>query len=192
MTTEQGLPSLPAPPRDRLAAGVIAFTSAAILLLLFWLIYVYRGVGNPPAWTGVLPGLNACFNAVSTACIAAAVVAIRRRRVALHVGFIIAALVASGLFLAGYITNYTFHGDTRFPGTGWIRPVYFTVLISHIVLSVALVPLVLTTLFLAASRRFSRHRGLAHWTAPVWLYVSVTGVVIFLFLHFSGAYGSRI
>ena len=178
--------------RDRLAAGVIVSASAAIVAFLLWLIYAYKGAGDAPPWMTILPGLNAGFNALSALFIVAAVIAIRRRRVPVHMGFITAALIASCLFLAGYVTNYTFYGDTRFPGTGWVRPVYFVILISHIVLSVALVPMALTTLLFAATRRFSRHRRLARWTAPVWLYVSATGVVIFLFLHFSGAYGGRI
>jgi len=95
----------------------------------------------------------------------------------------LAALVASTLFLVGYLTYHHFHGVTRFMAQGWIRPTYFAILISHTVLAIAIVPLVLITLYRALRRQFDRHKRLARWTFPLWLYVSVTGVLIYFILY---------
>jgi putative membrane protein len=93
------------------------------------------------------------------------------------------AFASSTLFLVGYVVYHIYHGDSRFPGQGWIRPVYFTILISHIVLSAAALPLVLTTFYLALTRRLEAHKKAARITYPIWLYVSVTGVTIFFLLR---------
>ena len=99
----------------------------------------------------------------------------------------ITAFAASSLFLIGYIIHHTVHGDTRFLTEGWLRPVYFFILVSHIILSIAVLPLVLTTFYFAACRRWSAHKALARWTYPIWLYVSVTGILVFLFLRYLNA-----
>ncbi len=93
------------------------------------------------------------------------------------------ACVASTAFLISYVIYHAQVGLTRFPGHGWIRPVYFTILISHTVLAIVIVPLVVRTLFLALSRRFQEHKRLARITAPLWLYVSVTGVAVYWMLY---------
>ena len=179
----------PVPLKNHAVYTTIGLASAGILGFLFWLIYFFKGLGEAPAWTEHLPLLTAIFNSTSACFIVAAVLAIHRKRVRLHAGFISVALFFSALFLAAYITNYAFYGDTKFPGTGWLRPLYFAILISHVLLSIAVVPLVLTTLLFAVTRHFTRHRRLARWTAPIWLYVSITGVVVFVLLHVSGPYG---
>jgi putative membrane protein len=92
------------------------------------------------------------------------------------------ATFTSALFLVSYIAYHHFHGDSKFLAQGWIRPVYFTILISHILLSVVQVPLILTTLYLAYSKNFVKHKKIAKITFPIWLYVSVTGVLIFIIL----------
>ena len=94
----------------------------------------------------------------------------------------LAAVSCSILFFASYLTYHHFHGDTPFPGQGWVRPVYFFVLISHILLSITVIPMVLSTLFFVRTRRFRSHKRIARWTLPVWLYVSITGVAIYFFL----------
>jgi len=99
----------------------------------------------------------------------------------------LSAVGVAGVFLASYIVYHHFHGDTRFGGQGLIRPVYFFILITHITGSIVALPLVLTTLFFAGTKRFERHRKLARVTFPVWLYVSVTGVAVFFFLKLWGA-----
>jgi putative membrane protein len=174
----QGARRLP----DRTAYLVIAAISAALLGFLFWLIYFRSPSEVAPGWSRGLPAANAVFNGCSALCLVIAVAAIRRKRIRLHVGFVLTALTFSGLFLISYIVHHTFQGDTRFPGQGWIRPVYFFILISHILLSIAVVPMIFTTLFFALTGRFPRHRRLARFTFPVWLYVSVTGVAVFFLL----------
>jgi len=165
--------------------AILALSFAAIALL-FWLIY---GVELAPAEADgalrlpFLPAFNAACNTVSTIAIVTGVLAIRRGDKRRHMQAMVLATAASALFLAGYITHHTLHGDTRFTGTGWVRPVYFFILITHVVLSIAALPMVLSTLYLAATRQFERHRALARYTWPVWLYVSVTGVLIFAFLR---------
>jgi putative membrane protein len=130
-----------------------------------------------------LPALNACLNATSAVLLAVGFAAIRRRRVRLHRACMLAAFVTSIAFLASYLTYHLQVGTTRFAGTGWIRPVYFTILATHTVLA-ALIPfLAIATLSLAFRARFTRHARLARWTLPAWFYVSVTGVVIYVILY---------
>jgi uncharacterized membrane protein YozB (DUF420 family) len=95
----------------------------------------------------------------------------------------IAALVMSVLFLASYLTYHYYHGTTRFQGTGWVRPLYFTILTSHTILAIVIVPLVAITFYRALRNDFTRHRRIARITLPLWLYVSITGVIVYLMLY---------
>ena len=130
-----------------------------------------------------LPALNATLNAVSAVLLTAGFVAIRRRRVHVHRACMVGAFCASALFLVSYLTYHLQAGTTRFPGQGWSRPVYFTILGTHTVLAALIPPLAMTTLGFALRGRFARHGRLARWTLPAWLYVSVTGVVIYAMLY---------
>ena len=130
-----------------------------------------------------LPALNAVLNGTSAVLLTAGFVAIRRRHVRTHRACMVAAFATSVVFLASYLTYHLQVGTTRFPGHGWTRPVYFTILGTHTVLAALIPPLAITTLVLALRARFSRHARLARWTLPAWLYVSVTGVVIYLMLY---------
>jgi putative membrane protein len=134
-------------------------------------------------WVDGLPTANALLNLTSACLLVIGYGFIRNRRVAQHRLCMLGALVASTLFLAGYLTYHYHHGTTKFTGEGTVRAVYFTVLITHTVLAAVVAPMALLTVFLAFRERFERHRRLARWTLPVWLYVSVTGVVIYLFLY---------
>lgn len=129
------------------------------------------------------PALNASLNATTAVLLVTGFALIRMKRVALHRGFMLSALAVSCLFLASYLYYHAHIGSKPFAGVGWIRPVYFAILISHTVLAVAIVPLALVTLARALRERFDRHRRIARWTLPIWLYVSVTGVVIYLLLY---------
>jgi uncharacterized membrane protein YozB (DUF420 family) len=130
-----------------------------------------------------LPTLNACLNAASAALLLVGYIAIRRRRVAAHRACMVAALVCSAAFLTSYL-YYHFHvGSVRFQGTGGVRTLYLAILASHTVLAALVPPLALVTLYRALRRRFARHRAIARWTLPVWLYVSVTGVVVYWMLY---------
>jgi putative membrane protein len=130
-----------------------------------------------------LPALNACLNALSAMLLVAGYLAIRRRLVDLHRACMVAALVASTLFLASYLYYHARVGSVRFQGTGGARAVYFGVLLTHTVLAAAVPPLALVTVYRALRRSFARHRAIARWTLPIWLYVSVTGVAVYWMLY---------
>jgi len=108
---------------------------------------------------------------------------IKRGRMGAHRAFMIAAVVTSSLFLASYLYYHYHVGSVRFQGQGWSRPVYYTILTSHTILAATIVPLVIVTLSRALRERFDRHRAIARWTYPLWMYVSMTGVVIYFMLY---------
>ena len=130
-----------------------------------------------------LPTVNALLNATSAVLLLAGFACIRAQRIAAHRARMVAACVVSSLFLASYLVYHAHVGSVPFPGRGWARPVYYAILLSHTVLAVVIVPLVLRTLYVAARRRFEAHRTIARWTWPLWLYVSVTGVIIYWMLY---------
>ena len=130
-----------------------------------------------------LPHLNALLNSVSALLLLAGYLFIRRRRMDAHRRCMLAALGSSALFLVSYLIYHFSVGSVRFQGQGWTRTVYFAVLVSHTVLATAIAPLVLVTVTRALRRRFDRHRAIARWTLPLWLYVSVTGVVVYWMLY---------
>lgn len=166
------------------AFAIIAGLSALILGFLFWLIYFREESATDPAQYAFLPTLNAFLNATSATAVAIGIYQIKRGNKKAHAVCMMAATVASAFFLIGYIVYHELVGDTKFLGQGLIRPVYFFILITHILLSMAVVPMILTTLFLAAAQDWGRHKKVARWTYPVWLYVSITGIVIFLMLKY--------
>jgi uncharacterized membrane protein YozB (DUF420 family) len=131
----------------------------------------------------VLPHLNAALNASSFILLSSGYYFIRRGRVIAHRNCQLAALTASTVFLISYVIYHLHHGATRFTGQGIARPVYFTILTTHTVLAVTIVPFVIVTLRRALRRDFIRHRALARWTLPMWLYVSITGVLVYLMLY---------
>ncbi|HEX7287016.1 MAG TPA: DUF420 domain-containing protein [Candidatus Angelobacter sp.] len=131
----------------------------------------------------IFPAINATLNGVSAVLIATGRVFIRRRNVAWHRACMIAAVIMSTLFLASYLYYHAHVRSVHFPGTGWVRPLYFSILISHTLLAAAVPPLVLITLTRALRERFDSHRRIARWTYPIWLYVSVTGVVVYIMLY---------
>jgi putative membrane protein len=171
------------PLSDKKALILIGGISAAALAFLIWLIYFAVPAATVPAWASYLPTLNACLNASSTVAMSLGVWAIRRGRRSLHIRCMLTALASSTLFLLSYIAYHHLHGDTKYLGTGWLRPLYFVILISHIALSAVVLPMLLSTVFFASTQRFEQHKRLAKKTYPVWLYVSVTGVIVYLFLR---------
>jgi putative membrane protein len=130
-----------------------------------------------------LPAVNAALNALSAALVVAGFVAIRRGRRDVHRALMLAAVGSSVLFLAGYLTRVALTGVHRFPAEGLLRTTYLAVLGSHTLLAVLAAPLVIVTLSLALRQRFATHRRLARTTLPVWLYVSVTGVLVYVLLY---------
>ena len=166
------------------ALGVILAVSGAVFAFLVWLVYFKPAAGYSSQWIGSLPAVNATFNALSSIFLVAGYGAVRRRRYGLHVRLMFAALGSSALFLISYVVYHTFHGHTEFTGTGGlVRSVYFFVLITHIVLSAVVVPMILTSLYLALAGKMASHRRVSRFTFPIWLYVSVTGVLIFVMLR---------
>jgi len=130
-----------------------------------------------------LPALNAALNATAAVLLMTGYVLIRRGERAKHRACMIAALVVSAMFLTSYVIYHLQVGSVPFRGTGWIRTLYFAVLIPHVILAIAIVPLVVMTVSRALSSRFDKHRRIARWTLPLWLYVSVTGVIVYLMLY---------
>ena len=136
-----------------------------------------------------LPAVNAAFNGLAACFLLAGYVFIRRQNRTAHRDCMIAALASSALFLAGYLTYHTYvayvlhKGPTVFKEPAWFRPIYLTILITHTILAVAILPLVFITLSRAVKQRFELHKKIARWTWPIWMYVSVTGVLIYYLLY---------
>ena len=136
-----------------------------------------------PEYIPFLPHLNAILNSTSAVLLLSGFRFIRLGRIRAHRNCQLTALSTSTLFLASYLTYHYYHGATRFPGQGLVRPFYFVLLISHTILAVVIVPLIMITLYRAARGDFLRHRNIARWTLPLWLYVSVTGVIVYVMLY---------
>ncbi len=130
-----------------------------------------------------LPLLNAVFNSTAAVLLVAGLIFIRRGAVRAHRACMLSAFTVSIAFAISYIVYHAHVGDVGFLGRGWVRPMYFTILISHITLAFVIVPLVIITLRRALSGRFNAHRAIARWTWPIWMYVSVTGVIVYLMVY---------
>jgi putative membrane protein len=127
--------------------------------------------------------LNASLNGTSAVLLTCGYAAIRARKIAVHKTFMIAAFLTSTAFLVSYLAYHYRVGHVVFQGQGWIRPVYFTLLLTHTVLAVVIVPMILVTLRRAWLQKFDKHRLIARWTLPLWMYVSVTGVIVYLMVY---------
>ncbi len=158
-----------------------AVVSTAAVGFLGWLLLVREGGGG--AALSFMPGVNATLNATSATLLVLGLAAIRSGRREIHKRLMVSAFAASAVFLVGYVLYHYVHGDTQYQGIGTIRIVYFTILITHVLLSIVMLPMILTTFYLAGRKRFVTHKRLARWTLPIWLYVSVTGVVIYVMLR---------
>ena len=169
------------PRSDRAFFTFNAVVSA--LAVAFIAFILLRGHSAGGADLSVMPAINASFNALSALCLVAGYIAIRQKRMVVHRLLMITAFLCSVLFLVGYLGYHFVHGDTKFAGVGPTRVVYFALLTSHVLLSIGVVPLALTSFYLAFTRSFERHRRLNRAFLPIWLYVSVTGVVIFFMLR---------
>lgn len=165
------------------AFGVILLISGLALIFLIWLIYYKGGSNYSSNLITSLPVLNALLNSTSTVLLLFGYRAVRKRQYITHMRFNLAAFVTSGLFLISYVIYHNFHGSTPFTGEGLVRPIYFFILISHIILSALVVPMILTSFYLAFSGKIETHRKVSKVTLPVWLYVSVTGVLVFVILR---------
>jgi putative membrane protein len=169
---------------NRTVLSSILVLSAGIIYFLFWLIYLREPASGESSFNlSYLPAVNALLNSMSASCLILGYLAIRKGARTRHLKMMLSALTFSSLFLISYLTYHTFHGDTSFQGEGWIRPLYYFILISHISLSAVVLPLILITVYYAATGNFNHHPKIARVTLPLWLYVSVTGVLVYLMLY---------
>jgi len=136
----------------------------------------------PPQYA-IYPVIDASLNGTSAVLLLVGRSFIKHGRMAAHRATMITALVSSSIFLASYLYYHWHVGSVRFQGQGWARPVYFSILISHTILAAAIVPMIIITLIRALRERFDRHRAIARWTYPLWMYVSVTGVIVYFMLY---------
>jgi uncharacterized membrane protein YozB (DUF420 family) len=136
-----------------------------------------------PLTIHTLPAINASLNALSGVLLVIGYALMRARRIDLHRRVMIAAFVTSSLFLICYLTYHAQVGSVRFTREGFVRPLYFTILITHVTLAAAVLPLAIVTLTRGLKGRYPRHRAIARWTFPIWLYVSVTGVLVYVLLY---------
>jgi len=167
---------------NRTAVAVILLLSAAVLLFLLWLVYVKPAAGYTSALIGALPAVNATLNSLSATFLVAGFIAVKNRQYVRHMKLMFSALASSALFFVCYVIYHNAHGDTHFTGVGLVRPIYFSILISHIVLSMIVVPMILTSFYLSLAGRYNLHKRVSRITFPIWLYVSVTGVLVFAML----------
>jgi putative membrane protein len=166
----------------RPAIAAILVISAAATTFLFWLIYVHPAAASSTQYA-FLPALNALLNGLSATALLIGYTFIRARRIRAHRAAMMTAFAFSTLFLVSYILHHALHGDVRYPVHAALRSVYLPLLTSHIVLAVVALPLVLVTFFFSLSGRIPQHRKVARWTFPLWLYVSVTGVITYIMLR---------
>lgn len=172
--------------QDRFAKLVIYTLSLSSILFLFWLIYFKTPTqyqGPYPFWINHLNVMNAALNFCSTVCLIFGFYFIKQKNILIHQRFMKSALLFSSIFLVSYVLYHHYHGDTKFQGEVFSRYFYFIILISHILLSIVALPMVLITFFYALKDHREKHRKLARITFPIWLYVSMTGVLIYFLLQ---------
>ena len=162
---------------------IISLLSAIVFAFLVWWIY-YKPAASSVGleWVSFLPYLNCGLNTLTAILLVCGVLAIRAGKKQKHQAIMISAGIASAIFLVSYLTYHHFQGDTKFLGQGGVRYLYFGILISHVLLSMIQVPLILGTFYLAFTKNWGKHKKVAKITFPIWLYVSVTGVLVFVFL----------
>ena len=164
------------------AIAAILLVSAAASLFLFWLIYVHPAADAASVRLTFLPALNALLNGLSASALLIGFTFIKAHRIKPHRVSMLIAFLFSSLFLVSYIVNHALHGESHYPGHSLVRTVYLAILISHVSLSVIALPLVLVTFFFSLTGRIPTHRKVARWTFPIWLYVSITGVIVYAML----------
>ena len=166
-----------APSTRSAVTGILAISAMATLFLL-WLIYIHPALDARAVHYTFLPNLNAVLNGLSAIALLTGFYFVRARRIVAHRNSMIVAFIFSALFLVSYIANHALHGDTLYPVHDGTYRVYLVILISHIILAIVALPVVLITFFLSLSGRIPLHRKVARFTFPLWLYVSVTGVIV--------------
>ena len=156
--------------------------SVVALSVLGYLLLLRHGSGDREA-LAFMPAVNACFNGLAAILLVLAVMAIKAKKVARHQALMLSAFASSAFFLVGYLAYHYVHGDTKYPGTGGARTAYLLLLASHVILSIPVVPMCLAAFYFAFKRKFVTHKKITKLLFPIWLYVSVTGVVVFFLLR---------
>lgn len=162
--------------------GAIVVVSGLAVSFLLWLLYVHHASADFAGRWVFLPALNALLNGLSAIALCTGLYFIKHHNQEAHRNSMLTAFAFSSVFLASYIANHAMHGDTIFPGHSPVRTLYLSLLASHVILSIVALPMVLITFFFSLTGRFAMHRRIARFTFPIWLYVSITGVAVFLFL----------
>ncbi|WP_263357338.1 DUF420 domain-containing protein [Acidicapsa ligni] len=165
------------------AVAAIIGISIVATLFLFWLIYIHPAADAVGARFTFLPALNALLNGLSATALLVGFTFIRARKIAAHRASMFTAFAFSTLFLISYIAHHALHGDVRYPVHAAFRTAYLWLLSTHIILAIVALPLILITFFFSLSGRIPMHRKIARWTFPIWLYVSVTGVITYVMLR---------
>lgn len=169
--------------KDRVALSGIGLVSLLVVVAVAVLLLGRRPQAGAVQGLSALPAVNAVLNGASAALLTAGYCFIRLRKVTAHITCMLTAFCVSSLFLVSYVIYHYSAGSKHFAGQGWIRGVYYPLLISHLSLAALIVPLALTTIYRAWRGQFARHMRIARWTLPVWLYVSVTGVIVYWMLY---------
>ena len=165
------------------AIAAIVAISAAATIFLFWLIYLHPAADAAGTQFAFLPALNAILNGLSAVALLIGFTFVKAKKIAQHRAAMMTAFVFSTLFLVSYIAHHALHGDVRYPLHAAFRTLYLWLLGSHIILAIVALPLVLVTFFFSLTGRIRQHRSIARWTFPLWLYVSVTGVITYVMLR---------
>jgi len=166
----------------RPAIAAIIVISVAASAFLFWLIYIHPAAATSEQYA-FLPALNAILNGLAATALLIGYTFIRSKKIRAHRAAMLTAFGFSTLFLISYVLHHALHGDVRYPAHGSLRSIYLPLLASHIVLATLALPMVLVTFFFSLSGRIPQHRKIARWTFPIWLYVSITGVVTYAMLR---------
>ena len=156
--------------------------SVVALSVLAYLLLIRHGSGDRDALS-FMPAVNACFNGLAAVLLVLAVIAIKAKKVARHQALMLSAFASSAFFLVGYLAYHYVHGDSKYPGIGGARAAYLVVLASHVLLSIPVVPMCLAAFYFAFKRKFVTHKKITKLLFPIWLYVSVTGVLVFVLLR---------
>jgi len=163
---------------------ITSISSVVFVFLVWWIYFKEPASSESLPWVSSLPFLNCLLNTTVSILLVLGFRSIKRGHRQKHIAFMISAGLCSAVFLVSYLTYHHFQGDTKFLGVGFIRVLYFAILISHVLLSMIQVPLILGTFYLAFKKNWATHKKVARITFPIWLYVSVTGVIIFIFLNY--------
>lgn len=173
---------IPGPSIEKKYLSFIAAVSVLIPLVIAYLVYRPQMVGEGKTWVFLLPHLNALINGATSILLLAGLYFIRRRQINYHRTMMLSAFILGSLFLVSYIIYHSSTPSTSFGGSGWIKTVYYFLLLSHILLAAVVVPLVLMALYFAFKEKITQHKRIVKFAFPIWLYVSITGVAVYLMI----------